>query len=332
VRIIKAIITTLLIITLVLGSGFLLVREALLIMTTSKIKSSINQIKEVQQNQQYTTECASKGSDKDEKGKVHETQLRFLDSSSYVLEAICNQREMTPVEFFQEDLPPFVTVKPGKSGIRWGQELGLNFEVLGRIGSVIVVDEKVVSSSKLSNFSGASGPPSECSSYGYQCCDETMHYGVGDQQLEALDCPQDCFEVCEERPIILSFSTQPTYNQIDRSLQLPVNESKVLFSFVASSNLESSFSALLESDDPVERFIGSIESIFTKNQEEDLIEIELDFGDGKKESFEGLRGQVEHQYKCPSGNCEYKARLKVIKNKEIESYDSPQNLVIVQTN
>jgi len=249
-----------------------------------------------------------------------------------VLEAICNQRELTPIEFFTEDLPPFVTVEPGKSGIRWGQELGINFYVLGRTGSVVVVDDKVVSSSKNADFLGDDGPPSECASYNYTCCDETKHVGRGIVQSEALDCPQDCFEVCEERPIILSFATNPTYNQIDRTLQLPAGQNSVLFSFVVSSSLESSFSDLLDSDDPVERFIASVESFFSKNKEEDLIEIELDFGDGKKESFVGSRGQVEHQYQCSFGSCEYQAKLKVIKNQEIESYDSPQNLVIVQTN
>jgi len=330
-RVIKALLTSVIILCLVLGLGFLITREVLLAMTTSKIKQSLKQIRDIQHTQSYATECASKGSDRDEKGIVHETQLRFIDNNSYVVEVICNQRQHSPIEVIQEDLPPLVKVQTGKSGVRWGQELGINFSVLNRTGSVTVLNDEIVTSSKPASFSGVAGPSTECSSYGYLCCDNSMQLGQGLQQLDALDCPQDCHEFCVDRPIILSFSTQPYYNKIDRTMEISKNQA-VVFSFVVSPSLETSFTGYLDSEDPVERFIASVETIFSNEPEEESIEVELDFGDGKTEKFVGMRGQVEHQYQCLAPSCEYRAKLKVIKEKEIESYDSPQNLVIVRVN
>jgi len=330
-RVIKALLTSIIILALVLGLGFLITREVMLAMTTSKVKQSLKQVRDIQHTQSYATECASKGSDRDEKGIVHVTQLRFTDSNSYVVEVVCNQREHSPIEVITEDLPPFVMVQTGKSGVRWGQELGMNFTVLKRTGSVTVLDDEIVTSSKPAVFSGVAGPPSECVSYGYSCCDTSMQLGQGLQEFEALDCPQDCNEFCVDRPIILSFSTQPYYNKIDRILEVSKNQA-VVFSFVVSPSLETSFTGYLDSDDPVERFIASVETIFSNEIEEESIEVELDFGDGKKEQFVGMRGQVEHQYQCLAASCEYHAKLKVIKEGKIESYDSPQNLVIVKVN
>lgn len=330
-RIIKAFLTSIILLVLVGGGLFLVIREGLLWMATSRVKQSLNQVRDIDQRQSYATECASKGSDRDEKGRVHATQLRFTDANSYVVEVICNQMEYAPIEVVTGDLPPFALRRVGKSGVRWGQELGINFSVLGRVGSVMVVDEQIITSSKFASVDGVAGPPSECSAYSYSCCDINMQLGQGGFASEALDCPQGCFESCEDRPIILSFSTQPFYNKIDRTLNISKNQA-VVFSFVVSPSLDSSFIDYLDSDDPVEKFISSVESVFAKNPEDEQVIVYLDLGDGKKESFSGLRGQVEHQYNCVGVSCTYEAKLMVVKQGGIESYDGPQNKIIVQVN
>ncbi len=315
-----------------MGGGFLLVfREVVLYMTTYQIKQSLIQVRDLDRRQAYATECLSKGSDRDLDGRVHHTQLRFIDENSYVVEAICNQMDHAPVEIFSDTLPPFAKRQLGKSGWRWDEESGINFIVLNRVGSVAIVDREIITSRQAAVIDGAMGPPSVCDSYGYQCCDVNMQMGIGELANSALDCPKGCYQDCEDRPLILSFNTQPYYNKITRTLQL-TRQQPVTFSFLVSPNQEVVFTGFDDSDDPVQKMLSAIEVIFSRKKEEDLVEVTIDFGDGETEPFSGLRGQVEHRYDCFGESCIYDATIRVIKNNEIESYSGPQNIIQVQVN
>ena len=330
-RIIKAFITSLLIIAIVCGTIFFTAREVLLVMTTSKIKQSLVLIRDVQQEQMYATECMSKGSSRDTSGNIHYTQLRFIDLNSFVVEVICNGMEHSPIELAAVDLPPLVYHEVGQSGLRWSEDAGLNFTCLNRVGSISVIDGMVYTSLKPTQTASTQGPPSQSESYGYECCDVDFQQGDGKAITAALDCPQTCYASCLDRPLILSFSTQPYYDKLTRTLQVNRGQS-VIFSYTVSPNQEVSFNGFYDESDQIEKTIAMIEMVFNPPQPEDEVEVIIDFGDGQQEEFSSLRGQVEHQYDCAIDICLYTAKLKVIKQNGIESLDSLQNTIKVQVN
>jgi hypothetical protein len=331
VRILKAFFTSLLILIIVGGGGYLVFREVILFMTTNKVKQALVQVRDFDRRQAYATECLSKGADRDQTGRVHHTQLRFTDESSYVIEVVCNRMTHDPIEVFSESFPPFAQRQLGKSGWRWADESGINFIVLNRVGSVTVLDEEIITSRTAAVLDGSQGPSSACVSYGYQCCDVNMQMGVGDLVTSALDCPRGCYPACEDRPLILSFNTQPYYNKITRSLDVS-RQQPVTFSFVVSPNQEDEFASFDDSDDPVQQAIQAIELVFSPQQDEEELEVTIDFGDGQSESFMGMRGQVEHRYDCLGGSCAYDAMIKVVKDGKIESYTGAQNTIQVRVN
>jgi len=178
-RIIKAFITSLLIIAIVCGTIFFTAREVLLVMATNGVKQSLVLIRDVQQEQMYATECMSKGSERDTLGNIHYTQLRFTDLNSFVVEVICNGMEHSPIELAAVDLPPLVYHEVGQSGVRWGEDAGLNFTCLNRVGSTSIIEGMVNNSLKPTQVALTQGPASQCESYGYQCCDIDFQQGDG---------------------------------------------------------------------------------------------------------------------------------------------------------
>jgi hypothetical protein len=330
-RVLKNLGISLLILAVVGGIGFLIMREILLLITISRVKKSLTQVRSVDTKQTYLTECMSRGSSRDDKGKAHSTQLRFLDKGNYIVEVVCNQMEYNPIELERGQLPSAVVPQPGQSGIRWGLDAGLNFISFNRVASVSIIDRMIVTSLKPTVVASHQGPPSDCLSYGYQCCDQDTQIGTGDKITDALDCPQSCYEICSERPLILSFTTQPYYDRITRTLQVSASE-PVVFSYLVTPNqsFDLSYVTYGESDDLVENIIAMIDTIFTRQPEDEQVQVFLDFGDGNVEEFAGLRGQTEHQYDCASNSCLYHAKLRVQKEDGIESLESPQSTIKVQ--
>lgn len=331
-RIIKILLVYLAVVAVFLGLAFLLAREVLLFMAVSMVKSSLSQVRDDYLQQNYASECMTKGSERDDRGRVHTVQLRYTSEKEYVVETVCHQMEFSPILITSETLPPFVKHQAGHSGFRWGTDGGLNLECLGRTSSVMVVENEIVSSHSSSAVLMSQGPPSECVSYDYQCCDSIIHSGRGQLMDMALDCPESCFEACLDRPIIVNFSTQPSYDRVTRLLQTSAKK-PIIFSFMASPNQEPAFLDDQKSDDWLDKLFANIELLLvSEKEEEEQVEVVLDFGDGHQETFVGLRGQVEHQYQCPGGGCEYVASLRVIREGGIESHDGPQSRIRVQIN
>lgn len=297
-------------------------------MAVQRVRQYLIQVRDLDQQQAYAAECGSKGSSRDERGRVHFTQLRFLDDSNFVVEAICNQMEHAPIEITQASLPPFVSRELGKSGWRWPEAGVIHFSLYKREYAVLVADETIDTIYKRAPAVEGSGPPGACVSFGYRCCDSNIQQGVGSLATTALDCPEQCYADCEDRPLILSFSTQPYYNKLDRVLEIKAKE-PVVFSFVVSPNQEASFAGYIDSDDPIENSIATIEMLFTKETEE-VLQVTLDFGDNEQELFTGSRGQVQHQYQCAANECLFEATLKVVKDGRIESVGGPQNVIKVR--
>ena len=330
-RVLKAFFTSFIVIAVIGLLGFLIAREVLLIMTLSKIQQSLNQVREADVNQVYVAECMNRGSSRNEKGRMHFTQLRFVDKNNYVLEAVCNQMEHNPIEFATGELPKLVTPLPGQSGIRWGVDTGLNFVCFKRVGSISVIEGVYKTSLKPTVLTEVKGPDSVCESYGYQCCDQNTQIGKGELLSNALDCPQTCHELCLDRPLILGFNTQPYYNRLTRLLEVNKNQT-VTFSYMVTPNQDASFVYIEGSDDPVENFIATLETIFTSKAKEEAVKIYLDYGDGTVDEFAGFRGQAEHVYHCSTNSCEFQAKISVVKDNGVVSLDSAQNLINIKVN
>lgn len=328
-RILKTFIVSIIVIAIFGGLSFLAAREILLLTALSRIKQSLTQVREADQNQTYLTDCMNRGASRDERGRIHHTQLRYIDKNSYVLEVVCNGMEHNPIEFGQGELPKLVEHQAGQSGMRWGENAGLNFICLDRVGSLSVIEGIYKTSLKPSVVLNFTGPVSACESYGYQCCDQSTQVGEGELVVAALDCPQTCHVECLERPLILSFNTQPYYNRINRTLEVKRNTT-VIFSYMVAPNQDASFIFYEETDDPVESLIIMVESFFVKKAEEEALNVILDYGDGDSDEFSGLRGQVQHVYQCNKSECDFEASIKVVKENGVESLDAIQNKILIK--
>ncbi len=330
-KILKAFFTSLLILAIVAGLSFLISREVLLMMATNRVQQSLKWIRDINNNQQYATDCMSKGSRRDQLGAVHYTQLRFIKPDSYVVEVICNGREHNPIEITDESLPPFVNHEVGYSGFRWGQDQAINFNCWNRTASVSVIEGVVHSSLKPAQMDSKIGPPSFCRAYGYNCCDPNSQQGHGAQISAALDCPKTCYIDCKDRPLVLNFSSQPYYDKLNRTVNINSGQS-VTFSFTVSPNQEPVLIGYFDEDDRIEKAIATIESIFRKEKSENEVQVVLDYGDGQREKFDSLRGQIVHEYHCAQSQCNYTADLMVFKDNGVRSVDTLQNKIKIKVN
>ncbi len=332
-RVLKTLLLSLLSISILAGLGFLVMREVLLLVTITNVKKSLITMRDIDGEQTYLTDCMSRGSDRDETGRAHHTQLRFVENGEYVVEVVCNQMDYDPIEVERKKLASTVKPHPGQSGIKWDTDAGLNFSTFKRTASISVIEGVIISSLKPSTITNYQGPDSACQSYSFQCCDQNTQLGRGKKINQALDCPQTCYETCVERPLILTFTTQPYYNRMTRTLNISANQ-PVVFSYLVTPNQNPDISlvAYEESDDKIENIIMTIDKLLTRQLDDVQVQVLLDYGDGETAEFTGMRGQVEHNYKCASSSCLYRATLKVVNAQGVESLDTTQNTIKIQIN
>lgn len=334
-RIFKLILKSVGIMALILVLAGLASREILLIVSLDRLKDSLKLVKEISKTQARSSECMSRGSVRGENGMVHQTQLRFLDSNEFVIEVVCNQFPLSPIKISDGSLPMLVQKEKGYSGVIWNSENpGLNIFVLGRVAAVYVNEEGFVRTQlkpSVKNFHP--GPSSECSSYGYACCDANSQAGAGKQQTLVLDCPKTCFEKCEDRPLVLSFLTQPYYDKMTRLLEVSPG-TEVKFNYTISPSQDDIFavSSLSQDADFVEKSIYKISKfIEPKKHKEQQVQVVVNFGDGERQTVTDLQGQVSHVYTCNKSQCKYKAQLTAINKvgvKSVQDLDSTINILV----
>ena len=146
-------------------------------------------------------------------------------------------------------------------------------------------------------FIGA-GPTTSCNGYGYECCLDTSQIGVGSKITGLVDCEKNCYSSCANRPIILSFNSNPLLDPRKRSLSISSGET-VEFTYVADAGKATTVAGV------------------------------LDFGDGKKLPVTGLVGQSSHTYSCTRSSCEYVAKLTLEDNWGISSADTSTSKIKV---
>ena len=298
-RIIRTFLLTLLVLGAVAGLGFLILREGLLLLAQSQVKAVASRLNGIAKSTQYRQQCYDLlGSDIVFENTVDQVQLRFLDDTTYVLEAICQLRPHEPIEIEQFSLPQFVTKVPGSSGIVVSDaQSGFTIELWGRRAAIAFAGTKVVPAQPGTTF--ALTPAAECQGYGYQCCSPEVGMGQGELLSPVLDCPTQCYTSCQLRPAVLSFVSDPYPDQINRTVELNKGE-EITFFYVFESRQD-----------------GTITGT-------------IDFGDGQSEQLTGTQGQVSHTYPCTRAQCTFTATMTVTNTTtQISSVVSPLSSLII---
>lgn len=291
---------------------FLVTREALLYWGVATLRQSLSQLQRSSNQSSYSIECKRRGLSV---GGQEVLQLRFTSSNEYVLEALCSEGSRDPILIERQELPPFVQKVSGTSGFVWdsgksGVELKVFAALEGQLNSLLfnhgewitrskslVVDNRIVYENQEIGEPG-SGPATSCVGYGYQCCQDVSHFGVGDRLIGVYDCEKTCYSACVSRPVILSFTSNPFFDIKTRTIAIKHNAT-VEFLYVADEGQASSVSALLT------------------------------FGDGKSEKVSGTANAVNHKYTCDKERCEYTAQLKLTDNWDITSAETPVSTITV---
>lgn len=295
-RILKIILSAFLFFAVIVFVGFFLGREVLLYWGENKVRTALRELTITQRRGAFETQCNELGATPIGGEAAVTYQLRFISSSEYLVEAVCEGFAYDPITIAQGALPQFVTKIPGTSGfmldgmVRNGIELevfaleiealskatNFDFTFLSRNKSIVAENGVVIKNSSVTTVS--EGPVTSCPGYGYQCCNEVSHFGVGSKITGLPDCEQSCYARCATRPVLLSLNTNPLVDIQTRTLKAEAGV-PVEFTYVADFGDADSGTGI------------------------------LDFGDGKKSPISGLAGKVSHTYECPSGYCEYVASI-----------------------
>ncbi|MBD3250194.1 MAG: hypothetical protein GF381_01305 [Candidatus Pacebacteria bacterium] len=335
-RVIKFLLKSLIILIFLGLVSFLVIRELFLLISISQLKSSLKIVRDVALNQTKSSECMSRGSLKDEQGQVHDTQLRFVDERNYVIEAVCNQFELSPIQVDQGSLPFLARKEKGVSGVVWGVgQPGINLIVLNRIGQVYIEEGQIFSNNSYKNQTNFhQGPSSECVSFGFKCCQMSSQAGQGELKENVLDCPKSCYEGCQNRPLVLNLSSQPYYDRMTRQLEISNNQ-LVTFSYTISPSQDDYFATptIDESADWIEKIAFEISRFFSPQvKQAEQIKVLVDFGDGETQDLTGLRGQVQHVYTCLKPSCQFEAQV-IAENhlgiKSLQDLDSSIEVIVV---
>lgn len=332
-RILKALVSFLVIVSVLGTMGVLLTREVLLIRALELMKRDFLAINKKVTAGTYATDClrlsgvAAQGT----------TQLRFFDGTTYGIEVICEGLDSNPILAQRGALPPLVRKLYGDSGLIMGnQRLGeLEFVVLGRRATLYQTEAGEVAwrYGALSPDYVLSGPPASCASYGLTCCSDSLEQGAGRSIQGAVDCPQSCFAQCLERPVVLALNTQPYYDVSSRLVTIQSGQ-LLDFDYVISESQRDSFADTSLSDQGsfssvllalTEQFLNKTPA--TKTQ---LKEVSIDFGDGHSQVQNTSQDLVSHQYDCAQAICRYTAVVSATNVQGAVTRTTPINTVIVE--
>jgi hypothetical protein len=298
-RIIAIICKFLLLFLILFVVGFFISKEVFLFLGVGAFKNSLTTLNKAHAGGKYTLECQRMGSKALPGEKLVTYQLKFLNSHDYVLEAVCNRFDTSPIVFERATLPAMVTKVAGKSGIIWADlyksgvelavyqdlaqrvadELHVNTSFMVKTKSIVVNDRiaEVVRGGLMSSELG-DGPVTSCQGYGFECCQSTSQMGSGEQIVGLRDCSENCYSKCSPRPTILSFTSNPYFDSQVRSVEVVAGET-VEFLFVSDSSSDAPMTAT------------------------------LDFGDGIQTIIEESQGLASHSYECEAVSCQYTAIL-----------------------
>jgi len=297
-RVLKLLLSSIVLCLVIAATGFFIGREVLLLLGVSKVKASLTQLASLSVNNgAYVGRCREKGASTNQ-APISSLQLRFLNSSDYVVEIICSGFQLDPIVIESVVLPPLVTKEPGTGGIIWGEDLSaVTLEVLGRKQALGVQDREVVSTAKAA--STGITPQTTCAGRGYSCCIADSQFGTGQLQSQVTDCLKSCYATCLPRPVILSFSSDPVSDSQTRTVAIAPNQT-VSFAYVVSYDVRKPLT------------------------------VTLDYGDGQVETLTTLSGKADHLYTCNVGICNYTAHLTLQAADQITSAPTPLSQMTIR--
>jgi hypothetical protein len=242
-------------------------------------------------------------------------RLRFLDETHYLIEVVCNDVNIGPFSIRSKTLALGVTKIAGSGVLAQVTDERLpespvkhplEARVLLRAGTVyrmvgLLRDEPINRSWKntLSDI-GADSTVTDCAGWGYECCNQATQVGSGEVETRTLDCPQQCFPACLERPSVVFFNTDPPIDGGSRVVTLSGSDVSVRFGY-----------ELIDFDGEVKNAV-------------------IDFGDGKQENLADTKGIAAHIYHCASVTCEYVARISLTDDMGLPMVDSRISTVTVR--
>lgn len=300
-RIIRFLLVSAVVIAVLAGGLALISRELFLAWGVATVRSQMGQLRQIARSPQaYSTQCAQKGAIPSEIGSVIESlQLRFTSDTEFVLEVVCVQFRLDPIQVAEGSLPMFVRKTPGSSGLIWGNESSaVELGVFGRHRTVLVEDRQLFYEPPGIVNSGE-GPLAACQGYGFECCQAETSQGMGDQLTQVTDCPRSCFSQCLRRPVVLSFTSDPFLNPQTRVAAVGAGES-VTFSYVV--------------DVP----------------EAELVQIVINYGDGQEQQLLETSGSSSHTYSCTQPVCTYQASLSVTQENGATAAPTPVTMITLQ--
>lgn len=232
-------------------------------------------------------------------------QLRFVDQENYVLEVDCSTQQ--PVVRESISLLKGVKKTKGSAGFYYDFQskefLGeIQIEFFGR-SRVVYVDGENVKQTWGTTQYVVSKPASSCQAFGYVCCDAENQQGVGEGiSAGVVDCSQNCFSSCLQRPVLLSFQSDPAVDYEERIVRLNGTSALIIFSF-----------AFDETAAPIDA-------------------VTLDYGDGTRQSYELAESLSPKEYQCTSGKCIFTATLKAVDTRGVESPVTRLSTITVELN
>ena len=125
-----------------------------------------------------------------------------------------------------------------------------------------------------------------CEGWGWQCCSPLTQAGVGEVQKQVLDCRENCYTACVDRPILSLFNTEPFMDTNSRVVRLPRTEQRVKFAY-----------RVISLSVPLQM-------------------VRVHTGDGRVYERFDETGVVEHRYAC-TGTCVYDAYVEATDESEL---------------
>ena len=317
-RILKLFFRAVLVVGIVGSLVGLMVREILLYTAVNQVRSAARELRSLESGADFSKTCLEYAGLPADGQSLTQVQLRFTSDKDYVIETTCQGSEAIRETFREGTLPPLVTKVPGYSGLASGGVAhGVLLGILGRTAVVYESDNFIRSALSYSQDVQlvTDGPTTTCEGYGYQCCNQEYQLGQGEQTTEAWDCPLSCHSQCAERPVVLSFNSDPAVAGEARVVSVTAGEVIEFFYTLNDIQGDAFARAAYAADEAVElkwdeRLLRIISQWSGSSEPQDVMErIVINFGDGNSQQVSDLQGSVSHSYSCSRSLCVYNATV-----------------------
>lgn len=252
----------------VFAGFFLAARELWLMNAEQELINELNRVSAQLKSGKMKKECSTQGN--------AGVQLRFVSPQAYVVDMRCPNPGET-IQLRADTLPKFVQKDPGSAGLIQEDPnvagSSVTLSLWGRTKKVVVGSPDPES---------WQSPSSVCAGFGFSCCNPRDRAGAGKRApSKALDCPNECFAQCQERPIILGFRSDPPVDIDANQVELRGSATGVTFSYLVQ-----------DLDSPIQ-------------------EVVIEYGDGASDRFTKDKDSKLHTYSCSSRPCTFNAKLRV---------------------